>query len=131
MIKLLRIKAYHKTEKRMYKVAIMNWESQQITVFDKEKELKNFHFCEVSILERSPYTVLENDKYRAIFKGDFLIATLGEERRVSGVVKRQKCGLWILENKKTKLEIPLSFLFKEEWKIKNLNNSLIYFQRKK
>ncbi|WP_060793248.1 hypothetical protein [Fusobacterium equinum] len=128
---MLRIKAYHKTEKRMYKVAIMNWESQQITVFDKEKELKNFHFCEVSILERSPYTVLENDKYRAIFKGDFLIATLGEERRVSGVVKRQKCGLWILENKKTKLEIPLSFLFKEEWKIKNLNNSLIYFQRKK
>ena len=93
--------------------------------------MKNFHFCEVSILERSPYTVLENDKYRAIFKGDFLIATLGEERRVSGVVKRQKCGLWILENKKTKLEIPLSFLFKEEWKIKNLNNSLIYFQRKK
>ena len=127
---MLRIKAYHKTEKRMYKVAIMNWESQQITVFDKEKELKNFHFCEVSILERSPYTVLENDKYRAIFKGDFLIATLGEERRVSGVVKRQKCGLWILENKKTKLEIPLSFLFKENWKIKNLNNSLIYFQRK-
>ncbi|EJU15632.1 hypothetical protein HMPREF1127_1784, partial [Fusobacterium necrophorum subsp. funduliforme Fnf 1007] len=47
---MLRIKAYHKTEKRMYKVAIMNWESQQITVFDKEKELKNFHFCEVSIL---------------------------------------------------------------------------------
>lgn len=130
-MKLLRIKAYHNTEKRMYKVASMNWESQQITVFDKEKGLKNFQFSEVSILERSPYTVLENDKYRAIFKGDFLIATLGEERRVSGVVKRQKCGLWILENKKTKLEIPLSFLFKEEWKIKNLNNSLIYFQRKK
>lgn len=129
-MKLLRIKAYHNTEKRMYKVASMNWESQQITVFDKEKGLKNFQFSEVSILERSPYTVLENDKYRAIFKGDFLIATLGEERRVSGVVKRQKCGLWILENKKTKLEIPLSFLFKEEWKIKNLNNSLIYFQRK-
>lgn len=129
-MKLLRIKAYHNTEKRMYKVASMNWESQQITVFDKEKGLKNFQFSEVSILERSPYTVLENDKYRAIFKGDFLIATLGEERRVSGVVKRQKCGLWILENKKTKLEIPLSFLFKENWKIKNLNNSLIYFQRK-
>lgn len=129
-MKLLRIKAYHKAEKRMYKVVSMNWESQQITVFDREKGLKCFHFSEVSVLERSPYTFLENDKYRAIFKGDFLIATLGEGRRISGVVKRQKCGLWILENKKTKLEIPLSFLFKEEWKIKNLNNSLIYFQRK-
>ncbi|EJU18189.1 hypothetical protein HMPREF1127_2129, partial [Fusobacterium necrophorum subsp. funduliforme Fnf 1007] len=47
---MLRIKAYHNTEKRMYKVASMNWESQQITVFDKEKGLKNFQFSEVSIL---------------------------------------------------------------------------------
>lgn len=130
-MKLLRIKAYHKAEKRMYKVASMNWQSQQITVFDKEKGLKSFCFSEVSVLERTPYTFLENDKYKPIYKGDFLIATIGEERRISGVVKRQKCGLWVLENNKTKLEIPLDFLFKEEWKIKNLNNSLIYFQRKK
>lgn len=110
-MKLLRVKAYHKAEKRMYKVASMNWESQQITVFDREKGLKSFRFSEVSILERTPYTFSENDKYKAIYKGDFLIATMGEERRISGVVKRQKCGLWILENKKNKTGNPIASSF--------------------
>lgn len=109
----------------VYRVLNINFESRKITGINSNEEL-SFKFEDVIWLER---TGIKEDK-KNIYMDDYLLAKKDNHIILTGIVKRRKDGMYVLENKKQHKSIPLLELQASGIKLENLQNHKIYFAKK-
>ena len=119
----LRGKIFHKENKKVYRVLNIDFFNQKVDVVNGDDHI-TFDFKDIIFLES---TRMKGDK-GYIYKGDFIIA-IKEQMKFKGIVKRDKDGWFYLEYKKLNLKADIENLIEQGYKIINLGNATVYFEK--
>lgn len=119
----LRGKIFCKENKKVYKVLVIDFTNQHVLVKDNDV-IEPFSFNEVNFLASTG--VKAENSY--IYQNDFIIA-IKEKIKHKGVVKKHKDGWYYLHDKKLKSKLNLEKLVEERYKIINLGNAVVYFEK--
>ena len=122
----LKARFYCITTGGVYRVTKVDFEKKEIAGFNKQGTILS-SFEDAIWLDR---TGLKCSKGREIYIDDFVLALKDDEFIICGVVKKRADGLFVIENKKIKKQLPLMDLQASGVKIVNLYNHKLYFARK-
>lgn len=121
----LRGKIFHKNNKRVYKVLNIDFFNNKVDVVDGNTHT-TFEFKDIVFLES---TGMKGNK-GYIYKNDFIIAK-DSFIKYKGIVKRAEDGGFYLECKNPNLKVGIKGLIVRNFKIINLGNYGVYFEKMK
>lgn len=122
---MIRGKIYHKKNRRIYRLLNIDYFNNKVDVID-ENIHATFDFKDVKFLE----TTYLKAKNSFIYRNDYIIAKK-DFIKYKGVVKRAEDGCFYLECKTLDLKVGIKGLIEQNFKIINLGNYGIYFEKMK
>lgn len=122
---MIRGKIFNTKNKRGYRVLSIDYFNNKVDVIDGDTHA-TFDFEDVKFLES---TGIRGDK-GYIYRNDFLIARKAE-KIVSGIVVKHPSGSYYLKNKKKNDLILLRDLRIDGFKVINLGNAAVHFEKMK